>query len=232
MRNTNGDINGRELLHAVVWEISKLKIFLDAGLNRHFDINDPYTSEEYEPLEELGIQLFKDRYYRHFEELVLSIEGDNNIRQVITNIKKVIFFFKSKDKPHSYEVKNIYRDGVPVGSLVVKTEKVNQWVSENITKDLSEQVPKLEQLLEIFPTGEVDSIGGYSVPTVAMALIIKGITITKKGVGTKDGINYTERFKIKSINTLYKEHNNLIKDPLAQKNYRSKAEELIKNEGL
>lgn len=72
----------------------------------------------------------------------------------------------------------------------------------------------------------------YSGPTVAMALIIKDITINKAGIGVNDKINYTEKFNIESQNTLYQNWNNLIKDPIAQNKYRAKAVELIKNEGL
>lgn len=67
----------------------------------------------------------------------------------------------------------------------------------------------------------------------AMALHLKSITISTKGIGVNDGIDYAEKFNLNSGKTLYNKLNDITNDRLANpESFKNRAQEIIKEKNL
>ena len=73
----------------------------------------------------------------------------------------------------------------------------------------------------------------YSYTDYAMALSIKNIQITAKGIGVKDNIDYAQKFGLASPKALYNRLNNIIKEDIANpENFQQNAVAIIKKYSL
>jgi hypothetical protein len=91
-----------------------------------------------------------------------------------------------------------------------------------------EEFRKLKNLQDlIIDLTKVKKENTPSYTDYAMALHLKDITISRKGIGVNDGINYAEKFGLPSGITLYNRWNK-IQDVAKPEKFKAKAEQIIK----
>lgn len=84
----------------------------------------------------------------------------------------------------------------------------------------------------LYPSDGRD-LNPYTYSQYAMALSLRNIAISKKGVGTDTGIDYIKKFNLKPGQTLYNKWNDLINGKIQdEESLKEKALEIIKNNDL
>lgn len=77
--------------------------------------------------------------------------------------------------------------------------------------------------------GLKDAKAKFSYSAYAKALSLKNITITKKGIGTIDRVDYAAKFDLASGPTLYNKYNDLVNEKiLDSRTLENQAQEILK----
>ncbi len=151
----NKQLSKDALFKRIVLEIEVQQIFLDVPIQNHFKGNPIKEELDFlnDKAEGLDKRNFDFHYWNKYLETVEEVKQSKCISHAIMKLKALIFHFNEMAKKDFLVSDKSYYDAehnLHVVNFGVSNSKVSEWISANVTSQLTENVRKLEELRAIF----------------------------------------------------------------------------------
>jgi hypothetical protein len=159
----NKQLSKEELFKRIVLEIDVQRIFVDIPIQNHFKGNPINEKLDFlnDSAEGLNKKNFDYHYWNKYLETIEEVKQAKSINHAITKLKVLIFHFNEMAKKDFLVSDKSYYDAehnLHVVNFGVSNSKVSEWISSNVTSQLTENVRKLEELRAIFADEPVEEL--------------------------------------------------------------------------